>query len=170
MLMQILEYVLIVLLMLLSVAVIVGFFIYTGLDKRRFRVERQLDKVLPIMKKWLTLAQGLSEAGVLGGAPEVPEACRAFLATKKLPRRLAALDILAQHHRDLTCRLGADQTPEQAEQYADFQACGEMLRDFFGMYPIMSREYNRCLDRPVYRQAGKLMRFFPLPDLSGLCD
>ena len=163
------EYELIILLMLVSVAVIVGFFVYTGLDKRRFRIERQLDKILPIMKKWVSEVQLLSEAGVLGGAPDVPEACRAFLATKKLMPRLDALAILSDHSEDLVCRLGADLEPEQAERYADMLEYEHMLRDFFGMYPIMAGDYNKQLEKPVFAQGGKLMRFRPAPELDGLC-
>lgn len=170
MLMQILEYVLIVVLMAISFAVIVAFFVYSGLDKRRFRIERQLDKVLPIMKQWVGAVQELSEAGVLGGAPEVPAACRAFLGTKKLARRLDALEVLAQHSGDLVCRLGAELDPAQAECYADMQEHEHLLRDFFGMYPIMADDYNKRLEKPVYRQAGALMRFRPVPELGGLLD
>ena len=167
--MSFLEYVLVILLMLVSVAVIVGFFIYTGLDKRRFRIERQLDKVLPIVKKWVTEVQLLSEAGILGGAPDVPEACRRFLSTKKLMPRLEALAVLSDHSEALVCRLGEELSGEQAERYADMLEYEHMLRDFFSMYPIMAGEYNKRLEKPVYAQGGKLMRFRPAPALDGLC-
>lgn len=170
MLMQILETILIVALMLISLAVIVAFFVYSGLDKRRFRIERQLDKVLPIMKQWVGAVEELSGAGILGGAPEVPEACRAFASTKKLTRRLDALEVLAQHSGDLVCRLGAELTSAQAERYADMQEYEHLLRDFFGMYPIMADDFNKRLEKPVYKQAGALMRFRPAPELSGLCS
>lgn len=167
MLIKILEYALIVVLAAVSLAVIVAFFVYTGLDKRRFRIDRQLDKVLPLVKKWLEFLGKLSGAGVVG-CGEVTEACRAFLATKKLHKRLDALAVLAEHYRTLSCRLGVEMTGEQAEVYAEMQDIKGMLCDFFSMYPIMSEDYNGKLAKPVYSRLGRLMGFRKAPDLKNL--
>ena len=167
MLMKILEYALIVVLMVVSLAVIVSFFVYTGLDKRRFRIDRQLDKVLPLVKKWVEFLGALSAAGVLG-CEEVTEACRSFLATKKLHKRLDALGALALDYRTLSCRVGVEMTSEQSAIYAEVIDIKGMLRDFFSMYPIMADDYNSKLAKPVYKQLGKLMGFRPAPDLKNL--
>lgn len=167
MLMKILETAMIVVLLIASLAVIVLFVIYTGLDKRRFRIERQLDKVLPLVKKWVECLGALSGAGVLGG-DEVTAACRQFLSTKRLHKRLDALGVLAQQYKTLQCRLGAEMSHEQSELYADAQELKGMLRDFFAMYPLMSEDYNRKLAKAVYRQAGRMMGFREAPDLKNL--
>ncbi len=168
MLLKILNAVTIVLLLVISVAVIVLFFIYTGLDKRRFRIERQLDKVLPLVRKWVELVRALSADGVLMEAPEVIPACDQFLQARKLKKRLEALHVLSENHSLLVCRLGAELTEEQTQRYADMQEVEGMIQDFFSMYPLMADDYNKRLEKPVVAQCGKLMRFFPAPDLSGL--
>ena len=164
---QFLEYLMIAVLCVVSVAVIVGFIVYCGLDKRRFRMDRQLAGVLPLLKKYLQLIEQLSGEGVLG-SEEVGEACREFLSTKKLTKRLNALSVLSSNYRLLSCRLGVEFTAEQMEIYQKAQDLRELLRDFFVAYPSIAKEYNEKLEKPVSQFCGKLMGFRPAPDMSGL--
>jgi hypothetical protein len=166
--MKLLEYLTIVILLTLSVAVIFLFFIYNGLDKRRFRVDRQMDKILPLLKKRVELVRDLTGKGILIGAPEIIPACDAFLHTKNLTKRLNALQVLADHHPAMERRLGFELTGTDAERYADLKELENMTRDFFAMYPTMADDYNERLEKPVFAFGAKIMRFKPMPNLDGL--
>ncbi len=166
---QFLESVTIVLLLVLSVAIIVLFFVYTGLDKRRFRIERQLDKVLPLVRKWMSELRPLAADGVLvADGAAVAAACDQFLSTRKLMRRLDALSQLNELAAGLVCRADVELTEDQREHDANVQELQGMVRDFFSMYPIMADDYNKRIEKPVYKLGAKLMRFRPVPDLSKL--
>ena len=114
---------------------------YQSLDRKRFRIERQLRPALPLFNDWAEQCAALE-----GGEPLY----RAYRAAKKPAAKYEALAAMARLARG-------------RQTQSMLRAAGE-LTAFFSVYNSLVKPYNKQLSRPVASRVGRFIGFRPLPE------
>lgn len=125
---------------LLAAAMLVVIFVYNGLDRRRFHLERMVKRHKEGLDEWAQACEALR-----------PGCAREYFAARKLPDQLRCLRQMAQ------------ETPENSDDKLDAQ---ERLLDFCYNFSQMADDYDRRLERPLIGKLGRLLGFRPVGGLD----
>lgn len=127
------ENVIILLMTLVMVAMLIVIFVYNGLDRRRFRLERLFKRNKVALDDWVRACEQIR-----------PDCGKAYFAAKKLPEQMERLRQIVQEVR------------ENSEDKLDIQ---EQLLDFCYHFSRMAADYDRRLESPLTGWLARLLGF-----------
>lgn len=116
-----------------SAVMLVVVFIYNGLDRRRFHLERMFKRNKEQLDDWVRACEKLA-----------PNCGEAYFAAKKLPEQMECLRKIVRQVR------------ENSEEKLDIQ---EQLLDFCYHFSRMADEYDGKLQSPVTGGVARLLGF-----------
>lgn len=125
---------------LVAAAMLAVIFVYNGLDRRRFHLERMVKRHKEGLDGWARACEALR-----------PGCAKAYFAARRLPDQMRCLRQMTQ---DVT---------ENSEDKLDWQ---EQLLDFCYNFSQMADDYDRRLERPVIGKLGRLLGFRPVGGLD----